>query len=44
MLFMDYCTVVDRLGVIVIRNSNSKNYRKQCNINSNITEIFGEKE
>ena len=41
-----------RLGVIVIRNSNSKDYRKQCdsnskdyrkqcNSNSNIIEIFG---
>ena len=35
-----------RLGVKVIRNSssNSKDYRKQCNSNSNIIEIFGEKE
>ena len=45
-----------RLGVIVICNSSSsskdyrkqcnssKDYRKQCNINSNIIEIFGEKE
>ena len=33
-----------RLGVIVICNSNSKDYRKQCNSNSNIIEIFGEKE
>ena len=33
-----------KLGVIVICNSNSKDYRKQCNSNSNIIEIFGEKE
>ena len=39
-----YCII--RLGVIVIgnSNSNSKDYRKQCNSNSNIIEIFGEKE
>ena len=43
MLFMDYCTVVDRLGVIIICNSNSKDYRKQCNINSNTIEIFWRK-